>query len=118
MLTGEKVLLRAVTRDDLARLCEFNNDLETEVSGGGDPPIPQTLARLQAEFDRQVAQGGRNGAWFAIVADGLFIGQCGLRDFNETDRTCELGITIGDKAYWGRGYGRDTVRVLLEYAFS
>jgi RimJ/RimL family protein N-acetyltransferase len=117
MLKGEKVTLRAVTRDDLTLLCQFNNDLETEVTGGGDPPMPQTLARLQAEFDQQVAKGGRDGAWFAIEADGAFIGQCGLRDFNETDRTCELGITIGDKAYWGRGYGRDSVNTLLNYAF-
>jgi GNAT superfamily N-acetyltransferase len=28
-----------------------------------------------------------------------------------------LGIMIGDRAYWGRGYGRDAVRVLLSYAF-
>jgi RimJ/RimL family protein N-acetyltransferase len=28
-----------------------------------------------------------------------------------------LGITIGDKAYWGRGYGRDALTVLLDYAF-
>ena len=26
-------------------------------------------------------------------------------------------IVIGDKAYWGRGYGSDAVNVLLDYAF-
>ncbi len=42
-----------------------------------------------------------------------------MRLFNEdhTARTCELGITIGDEAYWGRGYGRESVQLLLEYAF-
>jgi RimJ/RimL family protein N-acetyltransferase len=28
-----------------------------------------------------------------------------------------LGITIGGKDFWGRGYGRDVVRLLLRYAF-
>jgi RimJ/RimL family protein N-acetyltransferase len=117
MLRGEKVTLRAVAREDLPRLWAFNNDLAVELAGGGDPPMPQSLARLEAEFDRAAAQGGRDGASFAIEADGQVIGSCGLFNFNETAHTCELGIGIGDRAYWGRGYGRDAVRLLLDYAF-
>ncbi len=41
MLTGQKVILRAVTRADLERLCQFNNDVEVEVASGGDPPTPR-----------------------------------------------------------------------------
>ncbi len=117
MLKGEKVILRAMTRDDLERLCQFNNDAEVEIAGGGDPPMPQSLARLQAEYDADVGRGGRDGASFAIEADGQFIGQCALFQFNDVANTCALGITIGDKAYWGRGYGSDALRLLLDYAF-
>lgn len=117
MLYGEKVTLRGVRRDDLLRLWEFNNDVEVELAGGGDPPMPQALERLQADFDRDASKGGRDNTWFAIEADTKFIGQCGLFNINETARTCELGITIGDKAYWGRGYGREAVMLLLDYAF-
>ncbi len=120
MLRGEKVILRALERSDLQRLWEFNNDVEVELSGGGDPPMPQSLARLEAEFDERARQGGRDAANFAIEADGKFIGQCGLSHEGLVDATAqvfELGIAIGDKAYWGKGYGRDAVRVLLDYAF-
>ena len=117
MLQGEKVLLRALSRADLPRIWAFNNDLEVELAGGGDPPMPQSLERLQAEFDREAAKGGRDNASFAIEADGVVIGTCGLRDFSEAHRTCELGISIGDKDYWGKGYGRDAVRLLVEHAF-
>lgn len=117
MFTGQKVILRAITRSDLERLCRFNNDVEVEIAGGGDPPIPQSLERLQAEFDADASKGGRDGARFAIEADGLCIGQCALFRFDDVAQTCELGITIGDKNYWGRGYGSDAVRVLLDYAF-
>jgi RimJ/RimL family protein N-acetyltransferase len=79
--------------------------------------VPQSLERLQAEFDSQASQGGRDGAGFAIEADGLYIGQCALFNFNETAHTCELGITIGDPAYQSKGYGREAVRLLLDYAF-
>lgn len=120
MLRGEKVVLRALQREDLRRLLDFNNDVEVELSGGGDPPMPQSLARLEAEFEERARHGGRDGAFFAIEADGKLIGQCGLRYegiIDATAQTCELGISIGDKDYWGRGYGRDAVRVLLDYAF-
>lgn len=103
MLRGEKVLLRAMRSDDLERLCAFNNDLEVELSGGGDPPYPQSLERLQAEFQTKVSQGGRDGTGFAIEADGNYIGQCALFSFDATSQTCALGITIGDKDYWARG---------------
>ena len=117
MLQGEKVRLRPMSRDDLARIWEFNNDLEVELASGGDPPILQSLARLQAEFDSEASKGGRDGARFSIDADDKLIGHCALFRFDDTARTCELGITIGDKCYWGRGYGRDAIPVLLDYAF-
>lgn len=120
MLKGKRISLRSVRRDDLPLLCEFNNDLEMELTGGGDPPFPQSLERLQAEFDQNAAKGGRDGAFFAMEADGKLIGQCGLFGFefcSGVNNHCELGIGIGDKEYWGKGYGTEAVNMLLEWAF-
>jgi RimJ/RimL family protein N-acetyltransferase len=117
VLHGPRVTLRAIRRDDLERLSAFNNDVETELAGGGDPPYPQSLERLLAGWDADTAKGGRDGTSFAIEVDGLFIGQCALFHRDAVAGTAELGITIGDKAYWSRGYGRETIGLLLEYAF-
>lgn len=117
MLHSQRVTLRGLTRADLPRLCAFNNDLAVELAGGGDPPWPQALARLEAEFDQEAAKGGRDGMRFAIEVAGEFIGQCALFNVDATARTCELGIGIGDKAYWGQGYGREAIQLLLDYAF-
>lgn len=117
MLKGERIILRAIERGDLERLWQFNNDIEVELAGGGDPPMPQSLARLTADYESEAAKGGRDNATFAMEADGKFIGQCVLFNFNPHAQTCELGIAIGDKDYWGRGYGREALRLLLDYAF-
>lgn len=117
MLKGERVVLRSIEKEDLPLLCQFNNDLAVELAGGGDPPIPQALSRLQAEYDQNAQKGGRDGAWFAIEADGKLIGQCALPQIETVHRTCMLGIGIGDKEYWGRGYGREAVKLLVHYAF-
>ncbi len=117
MLRGEKVTLRGVTREDLPRRWEFDNDLVGEPAGGGDPPMPRALDRSRADIDREAAKGGRDGTTFAIEADGVCIGVRGSSHINETAHTAELGIGIDYQAYWGRGYGREAVRRLLDYAF-
>ena len=121
MLKGKRVTLRGIRRDDLPRLWEFNNDVEVEVAGAGDPPIPQSLERLQAEFDTHAQKGGRDETAFAIEADGKFIGQCALYGFDQfrgVAHGCELGIAIGDKAYWDGGYGTDAMRALCRFGFD
>lgn len=117
MLKGEKVVLRAMTRDDLPRLWEFRHDVEAQALVSNCAPEPQSLARMQADFDREVSKGGTDGTAFAIEADGKYIGGCSLYRFDQTARTCELVIEIVDRAYWGRGFGRDAICLLLDYAF-
>lgn len=117
MLRGEKVLLRALERQDLPRLLQFNNDLGIELAGGGDPPMPQSMARLQAEYEGKASHGGRDGGSFAIEADGKLIGTCGLMGIGETAHTCEFGIAIGDREYWGKGYGREAIALMIDYGF-
>lgn len=117
MLFGEKVTLRPVTRDDLPRFLAFFNDVEVELAGGGDPPTPQTVEQVRKFFEVDADRPDPFKTNFAIEAEGKLIGSCGLFEIDETARNCELGIGIGDKEYWGRGYGRDAVKVLLDYAF-
>ena len=117
MIAGEKVRLRAIERDDLLLLHAFNNDLSVELAGGGDAPMPQSLARLEAEFDQQASGGGRDGKSFAIEAHETFIGICVLFNENNLARTVEVGIGIGNKLYWGKGFGREALSLLVNYAF-
>ncbi len=88
-----------------------------ELAGGGDPPMLQSMARLEADFDAKAGDGERDGTNSAIEADGKFTGGCALFNFDEMARTCELGITIGDGVCWGQGYGRETLGLLLDYGF-
>lgn len=117
MLKGTHVTLRAIRREDLPRLNEFNNDVAVELAGGGDPPMPQALERLEAEFDSSTGGGGRDGTTFAIEVDGVMIGQCALFALDSVAHRMELGITIGDQAYWGKGYGREALQLLVDYGF-
>jgi RimJ/RimL family protein N-acetyltransferase len=115
MLVGKRVTLRALTEADLPRLTEFKNDVEFELLGGGDPPRPRTLAVVQEFFQEQAMR--KDSPTFAIEADGAYIGDCGLHGLNRLDGTAEVGIGIGDRAYQGRGYGREALTLLVDYGF-
>jgi RimJ/RimL family protein N-acetyltransferase len=122
MLSSTRVTLRAIERDDVPIIWAINNDVAVELAGGGDPPWPQSLARAYADFDRNVSMGGRDGnpqgVSFAIVVDDKLIGFCGLNHRDPFAATAELGITIGDKEYWGKQYGREAIGLLVEYGFT
>jgi RimJ/RimL family protein N-acetyltransferase len=56
---------------------------------------------------------------FAIEnLNGTHIGNVMYYNIDERRGEAELGITIGDKRYWGSGYGRDAVRTFVAYIFT
>ena len=65
-----------------------------------------------------MGRGGRDGTTFAIEVQGQFIGQAALFQFDPVAQTCALGIAIGDNAFRGKGYGKETITLLLSYAFK
>jgi RimJ/RimL family protein N-acetyltransferase len=49
--------------------------------------------------------------------EGVHIGNIGLHRIDWKNRHTELGIAIGEKAYWDQGYGGDAIRTMLKLAF-
>ena len=57
---------------------------------------------------------------FAIILKekGLHIGNCGLHKIDYCDSCCEMGIFIGEKKYWDKGYGSETIDLVKNYVFG
>ena len=76
MISGELVTLRAIEPADFEAFNSWANDVEVELLGGGDPPMPHTLAATSAMIEERTKDP--HGVNFVIVADETVIGQCGL----------------------------------------
>lgn len=114
MLCGEKVILRAVERDDLPRLHAMERDVELTMLGNGDwQPAP--LAAFEKQWAKRLEDD--NKAQFVIEADGKVIGDCALQQRNRFHGTTHLGMGIYDREYIGKGYGREALELLLDWAF-
>jgi RimJ/RimL family protein N-acetyltransferase len=117
MLRGERVVLRAITREDIPWLQQFYEDTTYFMQRHDEPWEPQSLDRALARFEARLSAGATDGPHFAIEAAGRCIGDCLLHSLDDLSRICQLGIGIGDPDYRGKGYGREAVRLLLDYAF-
>ncbi len=48
----------------------------------------------------------------------LFIGTCKIGDIDEFAGVADIGIMIGEKRFWGKGIGVETVSLLSDFAFN
>ena len=117
MIVGKKVRLRPIERDDLPRFVEWFSD--PEVRHYLLIYLPFSLVQEERWFENLQGRLERQESVILAVetADGVHIGNIGLDRIDWKDRNAELGIVIGEKAYWGQGYGTDAIRTLLNLTF-
>ncbi len=113
-LVGKRCYLSPINVDDAEQYCVWLNDLEVART--------LTLAHMNITLgaEREALERLSREHNYAIVLDGSdeLIGNCGLIDVNHRDRACEIGIFVGNKDYWGQGYGPEAMELLIGYAFD
>ena len=116
-LKGKKILLSPVSKNDIALFHSWISDLEVTKTTLSSAKI----FTLEDERD-WFADIGRSAddKVLAIVVknNAKVIGTIGLHKIDSTDRRASLGIMIGDKRYWGKGYGKEAVVLMLDFAFT
>ncbi|MCT2536043.1 GNAT family N-acetyltransferase [Aquibacillus koreensis] len=53
-----------------------------------------------------------------VTAQGKHIGWVDLKNIDKLNKHAELGIAIGDKNYWGKGFGLAAMREMLLWGFN
>ncbi|MEX0682549.1 MAG: GNAT family protein [Dehalococcoidia bacterium] len=116
-LEGELVRLRSRREEDLALFVSWYNDPDVRhwlhMSEAGEQTVE--TERQRWELTRQ---DPARVTFVIETKDGVTIGNVGLIAIDEVHRRAELGVSIGDKAYWSQGYGADAIRTLLRFAFE
>lgn len=110
MIKGEKVILRALEREDLRRCWKWIN--EQEVARGMATVIPKSI--VEEEMWYEETQKSKTDKIFAIQVGKKHIGNIGLHKIDFRNRRVELGIMIGEKDYRDKGYGTDAIKTLIE----
>lgn len=114
-LVGRKVNLRPFSKDDIPTLTRWIND--PEVRQFVTIVLPRTEIQ-EAKWIEKLGSDDKDIVLGIETKEGRLIGSMGIHRINWTDRVCMTGAIIGDKNYWGKGYGTDAKMILLDYAFN
>ena len=116
MIVGEKVRLRALQEEDAEDCWRWFNDWDVVRHLMSRYPISRLAERGFIELTMKPQE---NDKVYAIeTLDGLYLGNVGLHRISWEDRRATFGIFIGEKAYWGKGYGTDATRAIVRFAFE
>ncbi|MCX5996520.1 MAG: GNAT family N-acetyltransferase [Chloroflexi bacterium] len=117
ILTGSKVRLRPRRFEDATDQYRWRRDEEL---CSLDASIPTSLAfsEFSDHYCVELEYPGLTCTLAIDTLDGQHIGECSLFNFDFPGNTAELGVLIGEKDFWGRGYGTDAVNLFLQDIFT
>ena len=114
-LVGERIYLSPRNEEDVEIFTEWLNDFGiTDYIGRSS-----NIVTLQEEkmFLEKVDNNNRVFVIIDIETDEI-IGTVGLHEINNINRTATLGIFIGNKEYWSKGYGTEAIQLILDFGFN
>lgn len=117
-ITGEYVALGPWHRNILPISHKWMNDFEVTLYSG-DPLQPLPMEAIEADYERMHKSERNDVVSFVIYERSSLrpIGLTGLRRIDYKNGTATLGILIGEKDCWNKGYGTETTRLILDYGF-
>ena len=119
MLYGKRIRLRGNERSDLPKFVEWLNDPDVRRTLSMSMPISQ--AAEEQWFEDMLKRPSEEQSLGIEIKDGdgwRLIGNCGIFDINWRARSAEVGLFIGDKSCWNKGYGTEVMRLLLRHGFE
>ncbi len=115
---GAKVVIRGKRIEDAPDDYAWRTDEELAKLDASQPLRMTYRDFLRFSKDELIYSGGTSRRLAIDTFDGQHIGNCMYYDVDLRRGRAELGIMIGKREYWGRGYGTDAVEALLEYVFA
>lgn len=113
-LIGEKCYLSPIDIEDYEKYTKWVNDME--VAAG----MLFASKIITPSKEKEVLEKLSSDYNFAIVdlkTDEL-LGNLGFPKIDYINRVAEVGIFIGNKEYWNKGYGSDALKLALDFGFN
>src|SRR5688572_9868802 len=107
-LRGRNVNLRPFSKNDIPTLQRWVNDPEVREFVGMFQPCTE---KQEEEWFNKLGSDDKNMVLAIETKEGTLIGTMGIHRINWVDRVATTGAMIGEKEYWGKGYGTDAKMV-------
>lgn len=114
-IVGKRIFLSPINPDDAETYAKWINDLDVSIYLTSAPKI------YSLQKEREILEHLSKEAYCFAIVDSekeKLIGNIGLEDVDLLDRKAVLGIFVGDKEYWSKGYGSEAIELLLDFSFN
>lgn len=112
---GKLVDLVILERSDISSFLRWFNDSEvTQYLLRQEPMLKE---QEEEWFDNLPKRMPTDPVFGITTKDGKLIGNVGLHKIDHRHGTAILGAVIGEKDYWGKGYGSEAECLMVKYGF-
>lgn len=121
ILKGKLVQLAAVDAEEVSKHFEdWNRDAEYKRLLDTDPPRLNSAKAVKEWLEKELDKIGNTMYWFTIrtLADDQLLGDINLEVTRWNARDAFVGLGIGPRDFWGKGYGTEAMNLILRYAFT
>lgn len=115
-LVGENIYLSPVSIENVKDYTRWLNDFDVTDYIGKSSKI--YTEENEKEFLENCSKKDNITLGIIKLENDKLIGNCGLNNINEINRTAILGIFIGEKKEQNKGLGAETIKLLLDYGFN
>jgi RimJ/RimL family protein N-acetyltransferase len=119
LFIGKLVRLTVAEPEILAPIeSQWSADSEYSRLLDWDPARRFSVKSVQKWIEKQYENESDHVFTIRTLDDDRIIGAIGLDGIRWMHRDCFVGIGLGDREYWGKGYGTDAMKIILRYAFT
>ena len=118
-LAGPRIRFDRLSLENIYTHFKWNNDPELNRLDSEVPYTEESFGTFKKRFERMVAHPHPECRDFELhTEDGTLIGVAFVSGISGHHLHCALGLTIGEREFWGQGYGREAMDVLLKFCFE
>lgn len=118
MLTGQKVRLRPVEKDDATRLLLWENDPRHWKVSGTEVPFSMSAILEYIVQAQHIRSHGQLRLIICRVEDSEPVGTLDLYNADFKHLRAAVGILIAEEEFRNRGYASEALELLEEYAYK
>lgn len=115
-IVGERVYLSPIDENDCEQYVKWLNDFEITDRLGMSGLV--TTIKSETDFFEQHAKNGDHIYGICRLENDELIGNIGIENIQNVNRTADVGIFIGDEKYRNNGYGTEALTIACRYAFD
>ncbi len=117
-IEGEHVYLREIQISDVnKKYCNWMND--TEITQYLESRFEKWSIKKLKDYVGKILKNP-DYVFFAIISkdENKHIGNIKIGPINRIHKFADVGIVIGEKSFWGKGYATEAIKLVVSYAFN